>query len=148
MVLVGVLAIVIVSHFERKAVEGSIWHNAGSLNFLCLWNAFVFLTRMAWIRSWFWKQDEYSRPTLNRGHAPCLSGRLPGLAVHHFGGTDGCCPVFGCVHLTNLFIECLRVCLHFWHHAPRGLCPICVVLLALAVLLCIHVAHSVDPMVP
>ena len=56
-VLVGVLAIVMVAHCDRKAVEGSICHNAGSLNFLWLWNAVVFLTRMAWIRSWFWKQE-------------------------------------------------------------------------------------------
>ena len=57
-VLVGVLAIVIVAHFECKAVEGSIWHNAGSLSFLWLWNDVVFLTRMAWIRSWLWKQED------------------------------------------------------------------------------------------
>ena len=55
--LVSVLAIVMVAHCERKAVEGSIWHNADSLSFLCLWNAVVFLTRMAWMGSWFWKQD-------------------------------------------------------------------------------------------
>jgi hypothetical protein len=47
--------------------------------------------------------------------------------------------VFGCVYLTNLFIECLSICLLFWHPAPLGLCPICVALCALAVLLCIHV---------
>jgi len=56
-VLVGVLAIVMAAHCVPKAVEGSIWHNAGSLSFLWLWNAVVFLTRMAWIGSWFWKQD-------------------------------------------------------------------------------------------
>ena len=55
--LACVLAIVMVAHCERKAVEGCIWHNAVSLNFLWLWHAVVFLTRMAWIGSWLWKQD-------------------------------------------------------------------------------------------
>ena len=46
-----------VAHCERKAVEGCIWHNAVSLNFLMIWHAVVVLTRVAWMGSWFWKQD-------------------------------------------------------------------------------------------
>ena len=29
---------------------------------------------------------DYPQPTLIHGHAPCLSGRRPSSAVHHFGG--------------------------------------------------------------
>jgi len=55
--VVGVLSIVMVAHCDHKAVEGCIWHNTVSLNFLWLWHAVVFLTCMTWIWSWFWKQD-------------------------------------------------------------------------------------------
>ena len=87
-VLVGVLAIVIVAHFERKAVESSIWHNAGSLNFLWLWNAVVFLTRMAWIGSWFWKQEQILEITwafeaiVSLWHLSALFTVLDHLAVY------------------------------------------------------------------
>ena len=58
MVLVGVLAIVMIAaNCERKAAEGCIWHNAVSLIFLMIWHAVVVLTRVAWMGSWFWKQD-------------------------------------------------------------------------------------------
>ena len=30
----------------------------------------------------------YPQPTLIHGHAPCLSGRRPSSAVHHFGGLE------------------------------------------------------------
>ena len=44
-----------VAHCERKALEGCIWYNAVSLNLLWLWHAVVL---MAWMGSWFWKQEQ------------------------------------------------------------------------------------------
>jgi hypothetical protein len=87
-VLVGVLAIVMVAHCERKAVEGSIWHNAGSLSFLWLWNAVVFLTHMVWIRSWLWKQEPILELTwtfeafVSLWHLSALSTVLDKIAVY------------------------------------------------------------------
>jgi hypothetical protein len=87
-VLVGVLAIVMVAHCVPKAVEGSNWHNAGSLSFLWSWNAVVFLTRMVWISSWLWKQEPILELTwtfeafVSLWHLSALSTVLDKIAVY------------------------------------------------------------------